>query len=125
MPELTLTKLQIAGGVWTGRLTGPAGAAPRLEATLLDQPVGQLQVRPDAGAPGHWTVSLPIPPEALRDGMQTILIREAQTGGRLASITILLGEPLEDDIRAEVNLLRAELDLLKRAFRRHCADSGS
>jgi hypothetical protein len=31
--------------------------------------------------------------------------------------------PLEEDIRAEVSLLRAELDLLKRAFRRHCAET--
>jgi hypothetical protein len=30
---------------------------------------------------------------------------------------------LDEDIRAEVDLLRAELDLLKRAFRRHCSET--
>jgi hypothetical protein len=30
---------------------------------------------------------------------------------------------MEDDLRAEVDLLRAELDMLKRAFRRHCLET--
>ena len=36
---------------------------------------------------------------------------------------MITGEPLGDDIRAEVELLRAELDMLKRAFRRHCLET--
>jgi hypothetical protein len=30
---------------------------------------------------------------------------------------------LAEDIRAEMDLLRAELDLLKQAFRRHCVET--
>jgi hypothetical protein len=32
---------------------------------------------------------------------------------------------MEEDIRAELDLLRAELDLLKRAFRRHCVETAA
>jgi hypothetical protein len=35
----------------------------------------------------------------------------------------MAGEVLSDDFRSEVSLLRAELDLLKRAFRRHCLET--
>ena len=36
---------------------------------------------------------------------------------------MITGEPVEDDLRGEIDLLRAELDMLKRAFRRHCIDT--
>ncbi|MFZ5749697.1 MAG: hypothetical protein ACOY5U_01375 [Pseudomonadota bacterium] len=45
------------------------------------------------------------------------------SGGTLASFVVIGGAPVEADLRAEVELLRAELDLLKRAFRRHCAET--
>ncbi len=56
--------------------------------------------------------------------MQTFLITETASGVRLGSFAIVTGEPLEDDIRAELDLLRAELDMLKKAFRRHCLETG-
>ena len=37
--------------------------------------------------------------------------------------TIVTGVAMEDDVRAEIDLLRAELDMLKRAFRRHCLET--
>lgn len=126
MTELTLTKLQITEGVWTGRLTGPAlpnGTLPKLSITHLDEPVHGTKLVADRETPGNWTLSVPIPVSALAEGVQTILIREAESGARLGSISIVTGEPLEDDIRAEVDLLRAELDMLKKAFRRHCTET--
>jgi hypothetical protein len=62
---------------------------------------------------------VPVPPDRLDDGVQTFLIRAADSGETLAHLTIVAGAPLEADLRAEIDLLRAELDLLKRAFRRH------
>lgn len=126
MTELTLTKLQITEGIWTGRLTGPAlpgASVPALSVTHLDEPVPGFRLIPDRDTPGRWTLSVPIPVSALSEGVQTILIREAESGARLGSISIVTGEPLEDDIRAEVDLLRAELDMLKKAFRRHCTET--
>ena len=78
----------------------------------------------DPARTGQWNLRLPVPVERLSDGVQVFLVRDADTGERLAAFTLLSGEPLEDDIRAELELLRAELDMLKRAFRQHCRDSG-
>lgn len=63
-----------------------------------------------------------LPVERLSDGVQTFVIEDASTGDALAHETIFAGEVVDDDIRSEVSLLRAELDLLKRAFRRHCSE---
>lgn len=47
-----------------------------------------------------WLLQVPIPEEAIADG-----------------------EALGDDMRVEIELPRAELDMLKRAFRRHCVET--
>jgi hypothetical protein len=41
----------------------------------------------------------------------------------LDQFTVIVGVPLEEDLRAEISLLRAELDLLKRSFQRHCTET--
>ena len=63
------------------------------------------------------------PGRLLSDGVQTFLISDPDTGEKLASFAVLAGDALGDDIRAEMDLLRAELDMLKRAFRRHCVET--
>ena len=47
-----------------------------------------------------WLLQVPIPEEAIADG-----------------------EALGDDMRVEIELPRAELDMLKRAFRLHCVET--
>jgi hypothetical protein len=66
-------------------------------------------------------VRVPIPAALIGDGVRSILV--LVDGEVLGRITLLAGAPLEDDLLAEIGLLRAELDLLKRAFRRHCAET--
>lgn len=122
MSDLTLTRTRLRAGVWEGLLT-TANPQPALEAVHLQKPLPGLAVTPVAGNPGAWAVSLPLPPALLNDGVQTILFRDAATGETLQHFTILTGAEMEDDLRAEVDLLRAELDMLKRAFRRHCLET--
>lgn len=117
--EQRLTKTRIRAGVWEGVLSGAEGM-PLLEAVLLEQPIPGVVVEPFAGRPGQWAVRVPIPPEALCEGVQTILIRAVGSSETLAHVTVITGVAMEDDLRAEVDLLRQELDMLKRAFRRHC-----
>jgi hypothetical protein len=45
-------------------------------------------------------------------------------GDPLCRETIAFGDPLEADLRAELAQLRTELDVLKRALRRHLAEGG-
>lgn len=123
--EATLTKAGLRDGVWEGVLTVSGGhddMPPPLQALHLDQPVPGLTIAPLNNGEG-WSVSLPIPAELISDGVQTFVIAEAETGEHLASFSLLAGDALAEDIRAEIDLLRAELDMLKRAFRRHCLET--
>ncbi len=123
MAEMTLTKTRIQSGIWEGALTTD-DPAPALEVLFLNEPLADVSLSQVRGETGLWSVRIPVPAEVLADGVQTFVITNAKTGERLEVFTIIAGEPLENDIRAEVELLRAELDMLKRAFRRHCTETG-
>lgn len=114
---------RIRAGRWEAALYRPGANAPQVELWLGDDCIGTVDTRP-GGAEGMWLLQATIPPNRLADGIQTFLLRDAQSGETLAHFTILAGATVERDIRAEVDLLRAELDMLKKAFRQHCARSG-
>lgn len=117
---LQLVSSKIRNGVWHGLVTGAQGL-PRLEVRHLEKPVPDVTLlEGEAGL----AVQVPIPAEAITDGVQTFMIVDAETEATIGSFTLIAGEALGDDIRAEVDLLRAELDMLKRAFRRHCVETG-
>lgn len=119
MAEMTLTKTSLTNGVWKGTLAG-ASNSPDLQVTHQGAHVDGLTITPDGAA--TWRISIAIPAALISDGMQSLIISD--TGGRiLHTIDILAGDALDEDIRAEVNLLRDELDMLKKAFRQHCQDS--
>ena len=63
---------------------------------------------------------VPVPLTAVADGVHTLVVADME-GETLATINLAAGEAMAGDLRAEVDMLRAELDLLKRAFRHHCA----
>lgn len=119
-PGLKLDQGRIAGGVWEAVLTG-AGTAPVIEALHAGRVIERVEVQPLTGKAGRFTVRVPIPAWALNEGVQTFVVQSG--GSTLAQFTLIAGQPLEEDIRAELNFLRAELDLLKRAFQRHCRES--
>ncbi len=122
MTDAVLKQTRIHAGVWEGLLTGAVGT-PRLEAMHLDMPLAGVTVAAVAGEAGLWAVRVPIPAQVLSEGVQTFVIRDAPSGGTLAHFTVITGVAIDEDFRAEMDLLRAELDLLKRAFRRHCVES--
>jgi hypothetical protein len=113
---MTLVQTRIAGGVWEGALNG-AGEVPVIEALHAGRAVEGVEITAKPGKAGQYTVRVPIPAWALNEGVQTFVLRSG--GETLAQFTLVAGVPLDEDIRAEVSLLRAELDLLKRAFQRH------
>jgi hypothetical protein len=127
MSDAKLVKTRLRAGVWEGVLSGVSGQ-PLLEVMHLEAPVAGTSVAGTsvveiAGRPGSFAVRVPVPVEALSEGVQTFLIRDAVLGNKLGHFTIITGVAMEDDIRAEMDLLRAELDMLKRAFRRHCLET--
>lgn len=124
MPELTLTKTRLFEGVWEGVLThdGAGNFQPAIEVTHLQKPLEGVTVteKPEERL---WVVRVPIPAELISDGVQTFLIRDTRSGETLGSFALMAGDTLSHDIRAEMTLLREELDMLKRAFRRHCLET--
>lgn len=124
MSAFELSKTRLFEGVWEGVLTAvdENTEQPDLGVTHLDKPLGELRLK-ETGEPNQWSVRVPIPIELIGDGAQTFLIFDRDTGETLDSFTIIAGDAVSDDILAEVALLRAELDMVKRAFRRHCAET--
>ena len=124
MSDLNLTRIRLRNGIWEGMITGAASAdtRPDIRVSYLDQPVDGTELSPGSEA-GTWDLKIRIPPHALSDGVQTFLIFDAASNTRLGDFTLIAGEAVGDDLRAEVELLRAELDMLKRAFRRHCLET--
>ena len=124
MSDLTLTKTYLRNGVWEGIITstGDASARPEIVVMYLDQPVEKTEL--DNGPnTGQWILRVSLPAHAIADGVQTFVIYDKATDSKLAHFTLVAGDPLADDMRAEIELLRAELDMLKRAFRRHCLET--
>jgi hypothetical protein len=114
-----LSQTRIMRGVWEGVLTG-GGETPVVEALHEGEALPGVEVVALPGEAGH-AVRVPLPGAILSEGVQVVLLR---LGGEvLTQITLVAGLPPDEDLRAEVNLLRAELELLKRAFRRHCAET--
>lgn len=111
----------IRAGVWEGEFTGKRDDQPALQATLLDSHLEGLTCSFD-DTRDVWRVRLPIPAALINDGVQTCVISDA-SGETVTSFTLIAGDPLANDLRAEITLLRHELDLLKRAFRRHCSET--
>ena len=122
MSSLQLTKTKMTQGVWQGIITGSGSEKPAIEVTHLEKQVEGIVLSHNQSA-DHWTLSVPIPPEAIADGVHTLIIRDVPGDVKLGHITLLAGDVLGDDILAEMDLLRSELDMLKRAFRRHCVET--
>jgi len=122
--DVTLTKLRLIEGVWHGVLTRGTQDTwqPDIEVTHLDQEIKGVEVEHDR-VEDCWYVRVPIPADRIADGVQTFLVRDRQEDSLLASFAIVAGDALAEDIRAEIGLLRAELDMLKKAFRRHCVET--
>jgi hypothetical protein len=114
MSQPVLTQSRLQAGVW--HCVIEAQSAPDLVASLEGRVLPGLTCRAGQAA-GSWRINLPLPSEILSEGLQTIVLRMPD-GTTIGSLAILSGEALADDLRAEIALLRSELDILKAAFRR-------
>ena len=122
MSVLKVNKTRLANGVWEGVISDvPSGVTPGVEVRFRDRPLEDIAVTP--ATDGLWQLKFSIPPQMVSDGIQTISILEQNTGEVIDSFAIIAGEVADETIRAEIDRLREELDLLKRAFRRHCVET--
>jgi len=122
MSEETLAALRLQGGRYEGILTAPV--ATEIELLHGGSVIAVADLRADPDRAGTYRVSADLPASVLSDGVQVVALRSAVSGVVLDRITLMSGAMLDEDIRAEMALLRDELEMLKRAFRRHCAETG-
>ncbi|WP_171132762.1 MULTISPECIES: hypothetical protein [unclassified Ruegeria] len=113
MTHPILTPIRLNNGVWEGRLT--SDAPPEVEILYCGKTLTDFELTQDGA---EWVLQLTVPTETLSDGVHTILIQNAATHEKLGDITIIAGQPADDSLLAELSLLRAEVDLLKRVVRR-------
>lgn len=111
-----LTRSTLKAGLWEGVIECCGGKAPAFEVCLGQRVLPGLSQT----AIGHdsWTLTLPIPSECISEGVQTFVIREAGARVAIGHFSLIAGAPADGDLRGEVALLRAEIDMLKQAFRR-------
>lgn len=123
MSTLKLHKIRFQNGLWEGLLEAPdATDAPAVQVLHLDRPLTEVNLAPEPEG-NQWSLSFKVPNSALTDGVQSFLICDQSSNETLGELTLIAGDAVADDLRAEVELLRAELDMLKGAFRRHCCDT--
>ena len=122
MSTLTLTPTKLRRGVWEGIISNSQPGVPQIVVTHLSKPIERFELTENKEE-NLWLLQVPIPEDAIADGVQTFIISDALDDTRLGHFTLIAGEALGDDIRVEMELLRAELDMLKRAFRRHCIET--
>lgn len=113
----------LKAGVWSGNLIA-AEAPARVALVHLGEIVSVARLSEGEGA---WQVSVDLPTSFLSDGLHSlILIADSGQEGdpphpdavQLDRLNLMAGAPLEHELMAEIKLIRAELDLLKREFRR-------
>lgn len=120
----------LRAGQWSGTLTAPQ-APPRVVVTHLGQIVAAARIRPAGDAGDRWLIEADLPVSLLSDGLHSLALiaddgssadQPLQPGAtRLAQLAVMAGAVLSDDLLAELEHLRAELDMLKREFRRFAA----
>lgn len=120
MPDLKMTEVSLTGGVFEAKLLG-ATAETRIEIWAQAQQVGSADcVAVEGGTVLRWAV----PSDLLTLGVQSIAFAERDQPP-IYTLLVRAGTAVEGDLADDVALLRAELDLLKSAFRRHCAETSA
>ena len=115
----TRLRRSFKSGIWEVEIAAASVPALEIHTDLGDQLAPEILSEDD----GTIRVRFALPPGLLGDGIQTLVLLEPTSGTVLDALQITAGEVPDDDMRAEMALLRAEIDLLKKAFRRHCAET--
>lgn len=122
MSDMKLTSTLMHHGVWEGVIDNGGKGVPQVDVHHLGQALEDLTIT-ELPETGQWQMRVQVPVSALSDGVQTFVVSDREDGETIGQFHLIAGEALGDDLRVQVDMLRAELDMLKRAFRRHCAET--
>lgn len=118
LTQATLTPIRFENAVWEGHIA--ADRQPQVVVRYLGEPLPDVEL---AASGDGWALRVPVPDAVLSEGVHTVVIWDEETQLKLGDFTVIAGSPAGDDLRSELELLRAELDMLKRAFRRSQAEN--
>lgn len=119
--RLEIVDMRIRRGVCEGRVRGGGDGAPELRFEAGETVLAAPRVSADAEG---WVFALELPGALLDEGARSVLIFDAAADVQIGQFALSVGEALAEDLRAQVAQLRAELDLLKAAFRREMRGGG-
>ena len=116
----TLEKTSLRGGIYHGVLAHKGRAKVPVPELVAEHRVREipLAMAPIEGTANQYQVTVDLPASLITDGVQIVSIRPKQGETPLASFAVIAGDGVPDDLATEVALLRAEVEMLKRAFRR-------
>ena len=121
---MQLDKIDFSNGIWRGLLTVAQGSTtPELRVELNGTLIADTTIT-DVPSECEWIINIPIPRHAIGDGVYTFTIFIDDDKVPIASFCMTAGRAMEYDLQAEVALLREELEILQRAFRRHIHNAG-
>lgn len=116
MSQPIFTRIGFRAGIWQGRIQGTSSGM--IDVLHQGQVLEEVEVTPEAEK--SWILSVSIPSECLGQGISTFIVRDRESSAEIGGFSIIVdADDDSEDMRAELRLLRAELDLLKQAFRRH------
>ena len=113
--SVELLDQELRAGTLRMRLRHAGVGAPPVTLTHRTVPV-TATIEPD-GEPGLWRLTAALPPEALCEGVQTLLATMPD-GTAIGAAQMVLGRPAEETVEARLDLMRQEIDLLKKVVRR-------
>ena len=119
-----MDEIDFSNGMWRGLLTAEdSGTSPSFSVELNGAVVKGIRIsaRP---SDREWVIDVQIPKHAIGDGVYTFLIFVQGISVPVCSFCISAGRAMAYDLQAEVALLWEELEILKRAFRRHIHNAG-
>ena len=122
MTELTLARLGLKDGVYEATVAHMTEDALRFEAVVNGQVIAIGTATRGTGQACLFRLELPA--QLIGAQVQIVDILH-ETGAVLDRFSVVCDPQIAGDLRAELDTLRAEFDLLKSAFRRHCSETGA
>ncbi|MDB6177777.1 hypothetical protein PAF17_09715 [Paracoccus sp. Z330] len=113
----------IRGGVWSGCVRG-ANRPERVCAICRGEVVAEAVLTENESE--GWDVTVGLPSSVLSSGVTSLILvagdqAEGAATQHLGRLNLIAGEVLDQDLGVEIAMLRSEIELLKREFRRQHA----
>ena len=117
---VTLLDHEIHEGVLRLRLRHDGDGPPPARVTHRTEPI-PTEITAE-GEAGVWRLTATLPPAAISEGVQTLLV-SMPDGTAIGATQLIVGRPADSSVEAQLDLMRQELDLLKRAIRRRAREA--